>query len=317
MVYLFALIASLANALTSVLQRMGVEDAPAESTLRLTLLTHALRRRIWVLGLSMMIVSFLTQAVALHVGRLSQVQPILTTELLFLVFILSTWFRFRVGLREWAGTALAAGGLAGFLVFAQPGGGNLTPKTWEWATVGTACVFAMVVAVVLALRGPRWWRAAMFGTASAIGFAFTAALTKIVTNFFSPDWVNLFRHWETYGLALAVAGLTLGALLAFRTRSMPVPSSPLSPRWSWSILWPASSSGWACSATTCAPPGYYGPLEALSLLVLFAGAFSLSQSPLVSGMKGDDETYHEMLSQRVRSKGSRRPASAPAPAPPC
>lgn len=102
MVFVFALFASLANALTSVLQRMGVEDTPKDATLRLSLLTHALRRGIWILGFSMMIVSFATQAVALHFGRLSQVQPILTTELLFLVLILSTWFRFRVGLREWA-----------------------------------------------------------------------------------------------------------------------------------------------------------------------------------------------------------------------
>ena len=32
MVYLLALAAALANALTSVMQRMGVEDAPAEDT---------------------------------------------------------------------------------------------------------------------------------------------------------------------------------------------------------------------------------------------------------------------------------------------
>jgi len=35
MVYLYALGASLANALTSVLQRMGVENAPKDSTLKL------------------------------------------------------------------------------------------------------------------------------------------------------------------------------------------------------------------------------------------------------------------------------------------
>jgi hypothetical protein len=48
--------------------------------------------------------------------------------------------------------------------------------------------------------------------------------------------------------------------------------------------------------------GYHGPLEALSLLVLFAGAFWLSQSPLVSGTKGDGEGYHELLALRSRSK---------------
>jgi uncharacterized membrane protein len=94
MVYVLALAGALVNALTSVLQRLGVQNAPADATLRLSLLTHALRRGIWLLGFALMIVSFVLQAVALHLGRLSQVQPILTTELVFLVAILAIWFRF-------------------------------------------------------------------------------------------------------------------------------------------------------------------------------------------------------------------------------
>ena len=91
MVFVLALAASLANALTSVFQRMGVEQAPASATLRLSLLSYALRRRIWLLGFALMIVSFILQAVALHFGQLSQVQPILTLELVFLVAVLSVW----------------------------------------------------------------------------------------------------------------------------------------------------------------------------------------------------------------------------------
>ena len=85
MVFILALGASLANALTSVFQRMGVENAPAETTLKLSLMTYAIRRGIWLLGFALMIVSFVLQAIALHFGRLSQVQPILTLELVFLV----------------------------------------------------------------------------------------------------------------------------------------------------------------------------------------------------------------------------------------
>ncbi|HUZ09730.1 MAG TPA: DMT family transporter [Acidimicrobiales bacterium] len=306
MVFVFALFASLANALTSVLQRMGVEDAPKDATLRLSLLTHALRRGIWILGFSMMIVSFATQAVALHFGRLSQVQPILTTELLFLVLILSTWFRFRVGLREWAGALMAAGGLTGFLWFAQPTGGELTPKNWEWIVVGGACAVGMVVATVLALQGPRWWRAAMFGTAAAIGFAFTAALTKVVTTYTSHDWIAVLRHWETYGLV--VAGLTSVFLAQNAFHAGPIAASQST----LVLVDPLASIliGIGLFGDNLQTSGYHGPLEALSLLVLFAGAFSLSQSPLVSGMKGDENEHHEMLSLR---SGSKRLAESVAP----
>src|SRR5665213_2646516 len=65
-VYALALMATLANAVTSILQRMGVEDAPEDSTLKLRLMTHALRRGIWLIGFAVMVGSFLCQAVALH-----------------------------------------------------------------------------------------------------------------------------------------------------------------------------------------------------------------------------------------------------------
>src|SRR3984957_211437 len=145
MVYLLATFSALANALTSILQRMGVEDAPAESTLHLSLLTHALKRGVWLLGFVVMVGSFVAQAVALHLGDLSQVQPILTTELLFLVLLLATWFRFRIGLREWIGCVAAAGGLAGFLAFAQPGGGNLSPSNLGWLVAGSVCAGLVVL----------------------------------------------------------------------------------------------------------------------------------------------------------------------------
>ena len=138
----------------------------------------------------------------LHFGQLSEVQPVLTLELLFLVFALAVWFRFNVGSREYFGALAAGAGLAGFLIFADPRSGNAPPPPWEWAIAAAACGGAMAVAVALALRGPRWWRAALFGTASAIGFAFTAALIKAVGKYFAQDRVSIFKHPQTYGLVL-------------------------------------------------------------------------------------------------------------------
>jgi hypothetical protein len=48
--------------------------------------------------------------------------------------------------------------------------------------------------------------------------------------------------------------------------------------------------------------GGWGPLEALSLLLMFVGAAFLSHSPLVTGIKseGKSDEYEEMLSRRVR-----------------
>ncbi len=298
MAYLLALSSALANALTSILQRMGVEDAPEESTLRLSLITHALRRGVWLLGFVFLVSSFLMQAVALHLGDLSQVQPILTLELPFLVLLLATWFRFRIGVREWLSCLAATGGLAGFLVFAQPSGGGQTPTGLGWIVVGSICGGVIVMAVLLAMRGPRWWRAAMFGAAGAIGFAFTASLIKTVGDFVATDWTQMFGHWETYALVVCGVGSLFLAQNAFHAGPIAASQTALV------LVDPLASLaiGIGLFGDNLRTAGIYGPLEALSLVVMFVGAASISYSPLVSGMKGDDQQYSEMLSLRSRSK---------------
>jgi hypothetical protein len=298
MVYLLALFSALANALTSILQRMGVEDAPEDSTLKLSLLTHALKRGVWLLGFAFMVASTVTQVIALHIGDLTQVQPILTLELPFLVVLLATWFRFRIGVREWISCLAAAGGLAGFLVFAHPVGGNRIPTSSEWIVAGSICGGVVIVAVLLALRGPRWWRAAMFGTAGAIGFAFTASLMKSVGNDVASDWVRLFAHWQTYALALCgVASLFL-AQNAFHAGPIAASQTALV------LVDPLASIalGLGLYGDNLRTTGLYGPAEAVALLIMFVGVASIAHSPLVSGTKGDDEQYSQMLSLRSRSK---------------
>jgi len=303
MIFVLALGASLANALTSIFQRMGVEDAPASTTLRLGLLAYALRRKVWLLGFALMIVSFGLQAGALHLGRLSEVQPILTTELVFLVIVLAAWFGFPVTRRELLGCLAVTAGLAGFLYFAHPAYGTGQPTLWAWIVTGVACSVGIVVTVAAATRGPAWWRAAMFGTAAAVSFAFTSALTKAVTGFAAHDAASIFRHWQTYALA-AFGGLAVflaqnafhaGPIVA--SQSTIVLVDPLA-----SILIGVGLFG--DDLRTNWP---WGPLEALSLLLMFIGAFWLTHSPLVSGIKGSED--RDLVSHRASA--SRMPDAPP------
>jgi hypothetical protein len=299
MVYVLAVAAALSNALTSVFQRMGVEDAPEESTLRLSLIKFAIKKKVWLLGFFFMVCSFLLQSFALHVGRLSVVQPILTMELLFLVFILGTWFGYRITIREWIGAGAIAVGLSGFLTFANPGGGNRVPNTTQWIEVGGSTVFVIAALIIATRWGPRWWKAAMFGSAAAISFAFTAALIKVVSNYATNDWVSLLWHWQTYGLIL----FGLGGL--FLTQNA-YHSGPLAASQSTLVLVDPLMSiliGIGLYGDSLRTSGWWGPLEAVSLLLMFVGAAFLSQSPLVTGIKseGKSEEYEEMLSRRARS----------------
>jgi drug/metabolite transporter (DMT)-like permease len=308
MVFVLALGAAFANALISVFQRKGIETAPASSTLRLSLITYALRRGIWLAGFALMIVSFLLQALALHLGRLSEVQPILTTELVFLVAVLAAWFGFTITRREWLGALALTGGLAGFLAFADPVDGTLSPPFWEWVVAGGACSGAIAVAVLLALRGPRWWRAAMFGTAASISFAFTAACTKVVSGFAASDVAGLYRHWQTYALAC------FGALAVFMAQNA-IHAGPIVASQSTVVLVDPVASiliGVGLFGDNLRTSGAWGPLEALSLLVMAAGAVLLAHSPLVAGLKGGSDQYSELLSQRSRG-GPLTDATCPSP----
>jgi drug/metabolite transporter (DMT)-like permease len=298
MVYLLAMGAALANALTSILQRLGVEDAPASDSMRLRLIAHALRSRVWLAGFGLMLLSFVMQATALHLGRLSEVQPILILELLFLVVILGVWFQYALGWREWVGATAAALGLAGFLIFADPGRGNGRPTAVDWTEVGAACAAAVVCATLLALRGPRWWRAASFGFAGAVAYAFAAACTKVVSGFVAHDWVSVFSHWQTYALAGS------GALAVFLAQNA-YHAGPIAASQSALVLVDPLASiliGIALFDDNLRTKGAWGPLEALSLLVLFGGGLVLSNSRLIAGIRASESPDADRLGPRSRHR---------------
>ncbi len=307
--YALATLCALANALASIFERLGVEDAPREASLRPSLLTHALRRGVWLLGFALLIASFLMQAVALHLESLTSVQPILTAELPFMVLVLALWFRIRVGPLEWSYVLLTAGGLAGFLYFASPVPGTSTPSGAEWVEVGGACAGAVALSVLCTRFGPRWWRAFMFGLAAAVAFAFTASLTKVTTDVIARQWTAMFSHWQTYALAVC------GVLAVFLTQNA-YHAGPLAASQSaFVVVEPLVSIliGTQIFDDTVRTSQPWASLEAISLVALFTGATMLCRSPLVTGVRGEGAEYEEMLSARGRDRVLRERRSAERP----
>ena len=285
MAYLLAVMAAFANAMTTILQRLGVEEAPADSTLKWSLMAYALRRKVWIAGFLVMIAGFLLQFTALHFGRLTGVQPILTLELPFLVAILGFWFRHSLGWREWLGSCGAAAGLAAFLVLSAPSGGSQLPDLGDWTFVSTGCVAAAALAVLLTRVGPPAWRAAMFGISAAIAYAFTAALIKEMNLQIEQGWSTVFVHWAPYALAGAgLAGMFLSQN-AFHAGPITASQSTLV------IVDPLASIaiGISLFGDKLSTGGARGPFEAIALLVLFGGAMWLARSPLVANARSEEE----------------------------
>ena len=284
MVYVLAIAGALSNALTTILQRMGVEDAPAEDSLHLRLIAYAVRRKVWLLGCVGLVAGFLLQAFALHVGRLTIVQPILTLELPFLVAILAFWFRKHLSWKEWTGAIVATAGLAMFLALAVPTGGDQVPGIRSWGIVAFAVILGAALLVGLAQVGAPAWRAAMFGAAAAIMFAFTAALIKQMTADFQPTWYMFLAQWHAY--AMAVTGLLAVFLAQNAFHAGPVTASQAA----LVIVDPLASMaiGVGLFGDTIQTAGARAPLEIVALLALFAGAFVLSRSPLIAHIRSEE-----------------------------
>jgi drug/metabolite transporter (DMT)-like permease len=295
--FLLAALAALTSAVTSVLQRIGVESAPESSALRLSLMSHAIRRGVWLVGFALMLVQFGLQATALRFGELSVVQPVLTTELLFLLVILAVWFRYRLGVREWVGALLVVGGLAGFFLAARPRGGQVLPTTSQWVVASVVLIGAIGICIGAAMRGPRWWRAASFGAATAVTAAFGAALTKALTGYVSEGWGHVFTHFQPY--MLAVTGLGTVFLLQNALHAGPITAS----RTTLVTLNPLLSIviGVTLFGDVLRGGALWIPLEVLGLAVLVAGVVVLTRSPLVAGGDPGDGTDEMLGGARERA----------------
>ena len=210
--------AAFCSALAVVLQRVALESAPTSNDLSPRLILHAVRNRGWLVGFMLMLCTFGFQATALRFGQLNVVQPVLTTELVFLVAILMIGFRRRVGRREVLGIAGIVIGLAGFFAAANPAVGKGQPDGTAWAVVGTVTMVGALVLAAAGRTGPRWWRATALGAAAAVLFADNAALIKAATSALRHEsLLRLFATPDPYLIGLSGAvGLFLlqGALHA-------------------------------------------------------------------------------------------------------
>lgn len=207
---LFALLAALSSAANLLTQRVSSRGGPSGSAWKLA--GYLVRQPLWLFGIAAAIGSFVFQAVALDLGKLSVVQTVLVTELVFVLVLRKLWLRQPIRLAAWGSAALTCGGLAVFLVAAEPRGGHDGPAKGAW--IGAIALFGglSVALTLLASRGSPARRAALYGTAAAITGALMATFLKTVTDTLSVHGlIGVLTAWTTY--ALAAAGIASGLLV--------------------------------------------------------------------------------------------------------
>jgi drug/metabolite transporter (DMT)-like permease len=207
---IFAFAAAFSNALNLVTQHVASTAAPAKDKgWRLAL--YLVRNPLWLFGVIAMVGSFVFQAVALYKGRLSVVQSILVTELVFSLVLGRVWLRRHVTTAAWISALVTSAGLAVFLVMSEPKGGHPLATSSAWLPALLTFGGAVAVCAVLARTGSPVRRAALYATGAGIVWALLATFLKGATDLLGAQGiVAVLEQGAVYGVI--VAGI-VGVLL--------------------------------------------------------------------------------------------------------
>jgi drug/metabolite transporter (DMT)-like permease len=169
------------------------------------------RRPIWLAGIAAMVCGQILGAVALGLGSLVVVEPLLATNVLFALPLAALASRRRLSRGDWVGAVMLVGGLVLFLL----GGTRTTPdgaavRAGTWAETWGLLTAVVVLLLVLARgRSPRI-QATLLAAAAGIGFGLQDVLTQRVIVQLDHGVPALLASWLPWcGIGVAVVSLTL------------------------------------------------------------------------------------------------------------
>ncbi len=203
---LIALAAAVCFAIANVLQQRVAAKLPTTAAFDGGVLLRLIRRPLWLVGLFAVMVSMGLQAVALGLGRLVVIEPVLASSLL-VALGLSAWIdRHKMLPVEWAAAVATFAGLAIFLITAQPSSGqpDAGSAALGFAAVG-AFVAAGLAAVIAVRQSSPVRRALVLGIGGGIAAGVTDALTKSVAFLVGGHQLGVFADPRLY--LLIVVGL--------------------------------------------------------------------------------------------------------------
>lgn len=215
--------AALAFAMSSTLKHVSAGHVPDAQSMHPGKLAAFVRatvsHRLWLSGLACDVAGLSLQILALHLGALTVVQPLLLSSLLFALLLRSRFGHHPVSRRQVMWALVLIGGLTGFLLLMTSPTGRVPTTADRPATLVVGVLGAVVVVACIVLgrsqstKNRRGRAAALLGTAVGIIYATTAALIKAATNIAAHDLTALFASWQLYTvIALGAAGMLLGQL---------------------------------------------------------------------------------------------------------
>jgi drug/metabolite transporter (DMT)-like permease len=205
-----ALIAAFLFALAAALQQKGALNLPPVSLAQPMSLVRLVGQTMWLLGTVALVTGYVFQAVALDLGRLSVIQPLLVTTVVFALPLGYLLTKQHVRSREVIGAVAIVVGLGLFVYFGDPASGKENASNLEWAIMIGLLSLLSVLLLVFGTSGGLSMKAAAYGTVAGILFGLSASLTKPTLDYLDQSVGTMLSHWECYALAIAgVLGFVL------------------------------------------------------------------------------------------------------------
>lgn len=279
-----AVLVAIAGAVTfgasDVIEQRATHRVAKRPPLDLRLFADLAVNRLWVIGITVDIAASVMQAIALHFGPLSLVQPVLVLDLLFAVVISAVLARQRPDRVISAGVLCCTGGLVLFLAVARPQSPAVSVSPTILVPLGIGTAGAIALCLIAWRLSPR--KFLPLATAFACGaiFGVTAFLLKEITQTIGLGFNPPSQQWPLYAFIVAEP---IGFLLnqdAFQESSLIAPVLAIR-----TVTDPLVAIGiglvWLNEQIASSPPAIAA--EVLGLIVMSAGVVALAyRSPHVA-----------------------------------
>ncbi|MDX6582040.1 MAG: hypothetical protein QOI10_1224 [Solirubrobacterales bacterium] len=223
---------------------------------------------IWLAGTAILLGGYALQGVALDVGKVVVVQPLLVTTLVF-ALPLGHWLTGQhVTRRQVWGAVVMVGGLFMFIRLGDPAEGIDTAPTGEVLVASAVVCVVSAVGLVLGRHAEAARKAAIFGGVAGLLFGLSATFDKPAFSGADVGTGDLFGEWELW----ALVGF---GVIAFGVQQLSLATGQLAPAMAAvSVANPLASTliGVLVYEERLTQPGWHIALAFAALFVSFWGA---------------------------------------------
>lgn len=283
------IVAAFGFAMAAVLQQREAVKAPSDTALKPSLFVQLARRPIWLLGVGLYAIAYAFQVVAVGLGPVVIIQPLISVQLVF-ALILGAWLTHRrASLQEWLGALAVVVGIAIFIIAMNPSAGDPHASAGGWIIASSIVIVLTVVALVVGWRLSGAPRSALYGIASGLMWGLMIVFMKTVTAQFtgsSSIWSKLGHMFTTpYVYCLAVTAIVGFLFLqsAFQAGSL---TNALAAYTVVEIVVAV-----ILGIILFGERPHHSPIELaftfIAAAIMFAGIVTLARSPIVAGQMDD------------------------------